>query len=143
MAFNEKSKENLKPSEPGMTNNPTGRPKGVKNRATILKEIFSMKIKTKNPLKDDKVQKMTVEQIINIAQAKKAMDGDSKAYELVTQAVYGKIPIDVNLGGQEDNPIVVDKKVTEMSPLQLFIFKYGEDSDEVRKFREKYPEKSE
>lgn len=125
MAYNEKTKENLRMIEPGEVKNPKGRGKGVKNRATILKELLAIKIKVKNPLKGNKEQKMSVEEIINTAQVKKAIAGDSKAYELITNSLYGKIPIDINLGGQEENPVVIDKKVPELTFAQLYEIKYG------------------
>jgi hypothetical protein len=36
-----KGSENLKPCKPGETHNPNGRPKGVRNISTVLKELLA------------------------------------------------------------------------------------------------------
>ena len=117
--------ENLQPIEPGHTRNPNGRPKGSKNRATVLMELLSIKQKRKNPLKDGKEEKMTVEKLIELALIKKALSGDVRAIQLISEKMYGKIPLDINLGGQQDNPVKTEeKKINELSFEQLYELKY-------------------
>lgn len=124
MPVTDKSMGNLRPMQPGETRNPKGRGKGVKNRATILKELLNIKRKEKNPLKDNKEEKMTVEMMIELSLIKKALAGDVRAIELVKNTLYGKIPLDINLGGQDENPVVIDKKVPELTFEQLYELKY-------------------
>lgn len=126
MPLNEKSKENLTPIQPGEVRNPNGRPKGSKNRATVLKGLLKIKVKQKNPLKDGKEETMSVEQIIELALIKKAMGGDVRAIQLVSEKMYGKIPLDINLGGQEDKPLKIEeKKINALSFEELYELKYG------------------
>ena len=40
--------ENLKPFEKGKSGNPTGRPKGSKNRSTIIREMLDMMVQVKD-----------------------------------------------------------------------------------------------
>jgi hypothetical protein len=44
----------------------------------------------------------------------KALDGDVPAIKEVFDRVDGKAPQDINLGGQDDNPLVVQKIVREI-----------------------------
>ena len=122
---------NLIPPVPGESRNPKGRPKGAKNRATVLKELLGIKMKKPNPLKDNKVEAMTVERLVELALIKKAMSGDVQAIKLVSEKMYGKIPLDINLGGQQENPVVVDKKVTHLSKEELLELKYGPNWREI------------
>lgn len=123
MAVNEKSKENLRPAAPGEVRNPGGRPKGSKNRATVIMELLKLKGKQKNPLRNNKEENMTVEKMIELALVKKALAGDVRAIQLVSEKVYGRMPMDINLGGQHDNP-VVEKKIGELTFEQLYELKY-------------------
>ncbi len=126
MAYNKKTLENLVNPIPGEVRNPNGRPKGSKNRATVLKSLLKIKIKQKNPLKDGKEESMTVEQVIELALIKKGMQGDVRAITLISEKMYGKIPLDINLGGQEDRPLrVEEKKIGALSFEELYELKYG------------------
>jgi hypothetical protein len=127
----ERSLANLIPPVPGEVRNPKGKPKGTKNRATVLKELLGIKMKKPNPLKEGKVEAMTVERLIELALIKKAMNGDVSAMKLVSEKLYGKIPLDINLGGQQENPVVVDKKVTHLSREELLEIKYGPNWREI------------
>lgn len=125
MAVNEKSKENLQPAQPGEVRNPKGRGKGVKNRATILRGLLGLKQNIKHPLKEGKKARVTVEEAVELALINKALKGDVRAIELISEKMYGKIPQDVNLGGQSDNPIVEEKKLKGLSFEELYELKYG------------------
>jgi len=66
---------NLKPFKKGEVANPTGRPKGVRNRSTILKELLSL---NDNELK------------MHLAQINKAIiKEDTNAYKAVLDSAYG------------------------------------------------------
>ena len=130
----------MPPPKPGEVRNPKGRGKGVKNRATYYKEIMNLKVEVTNPI-TQKPQKITVEKAIAMKLTGKALAGDLKAVQMVHEILYGKIPIDVNLGGQPENP-VMEKKIAERSVIDLLILKYGVDSEQVRLYREQNPDNS-
>lgn len=68
--------DNLKPFGPGNNANPNGRPKGSRNRSTILKELLDL---NDNELK------------MHLAQIKKAIESsDTSAYNAVLDSAYGK-----------------------------------------------------
>ena len=138
MAVTDKQKENLRPILPGETRNPNGRPLGVKNRATELKKLLAIKQKVKNPLKGGKEETMTVEEMIDLALIIKALSGDVRAIQLIKDTLYGKIPVDVNLCQENGNPVIVDKKITDLSIDGLLIIKYGINSIEVKEYQERY-----
>jgi hypothetical protein len=91
--------ENIKnyKMKPGETLNPNGRPKGVKNRSTIVRQILEMKgvipaeafdkLKGIFPeLKND----ITVEEIMTIQQVNKAIKkADTNAYSKLMDSAYG------------------------------------------------------
>jgi hypothetical protein len=74
----------------GESMNPAGKPKGTKNRATILKQFLGLKIPVRNP-SDGKTEKRTFEEIIELAILKKACSGDINAYKEIKDTLYGKL----------------------------------------------------
>jgi hypothetical protein len=69
------SKEDLIPFKAGQSGNPTGRPKGKRNRSTILKELLDM---------NDQELKMHQAQIEKAIELK-----DTNAYKAVLDSAYG------------------------------------------------------
>jgi hypothetical protein len=69
------SKEDLIPFKPGQSGNPNGRPKGKRNRSTILKELLDM---------NDQELKMHQAQIEKAIELK-----DTNAYKAVLDSAYG------------------------------------------------------
>ena len=67
--------ENLKPFKKGEVANPNGRPKGKRNRSTILKELLDM---------NDQELKMHQAQIEKAIELK-----DTNAYKAVLDSAYG------------------------------------------------------
>jgi len=67
--------ENLTPFKKGEVANPTGRPKGKRNRSTILKELLDM---------NDQELKMHQAQIEKAIELK-----DTNAYKAVLDSAYG------------------------------------------------------
>jgi len=59
-----------------------GRPKGLKNRSTILREILAL------ARKDGKTNEYSINEAIML----KAMSGDVAAYKEIQDTMYGKIP---------------------------------------------------
>jgi hypothetical protein len=60
------NEENLKPFKKGEVTNPNGRPKGSKNRSTIVRELLEYASKQKNVLTGEE-QTLTQEQAITLA----------------------------------------------------------------------------
>jgi len=67
--------DNLKKFEKGQTGNPNGRPKGARNRSTILRELLDL---------NDQELKMHQAQIDKAIQLK-----DTNAYKAVLDSAYG------------------------------------------------------
>lgn len=90
--------DNLKPFEQGESGNPAGRPKGSKNRSTIVKELLEYASKQKNVLTGEQ-ETLTQEQAITLAMLLKAGKGDVNAYKALMDSCYGapKQTTDTNL----------------------------------------------
>jgi len=72
----------------GESGNPNGRPKGSKNRSTIAKYWLDVEQKLKNPLTGSD-ETMSQEDLMTLAQIKKARDGDTTAYKALMDSTYG------------------------------------------------------
>ncbi len=73
----------------GESGNPKGRKKGSKNRSTIAREMLALNLKGKNPVTGEEVE-MSAEQLITLAQMKKALDnGDTNAYKALLDSAFG------------------------------------------------------
>lgn len=84
--------ENLTPWQAGQSGNPTGKPKGALNRATILKRYLAASVKdapTDIPIELE--GKITVEEAIALALIKKALSGDIAAIKEIQDTVHGKL----------------------------------------------------
>jgi hypothetical protein len=84
--------ENIIPPKKGEIRNPKGKPKGTKNRATILKKWIKVKVKIKdksNPLLREITG--TVEDEIILALIHKGRSGDVQAIKEINDTLYGKI----------------------------------------------------
>lgn len=84
--------ENLTPWQTGQSGNPTGKPKGALNRATILKRYLATNLKD-NPsdIPFELEGKITVEEAIALALIKKALSGDISAIKEIQDTVHGKM----------------------------------------------------
>jgi hypothetical protein len=76
--------------EKGETANPYGRPKGSKNRSTILRKWLETKEKIKNPITGAEEQ-VTVEDAVILALIGKARKGDVAAIREILDSNYGKL----------------------------------------------------
>lgn len=72
----------------GESGNPKGRPKGVKNRATIARYWMEIEQSAKNPITGAN-EKMSQEDLMTLAQIKKAREGDVQAYKALMDSCYG------------------------------------------------------
>lgn len=94
--------------EKGETNNPNGRPVGVKNRSTIARKVLEMKglIPEKALIKLRSVfpeitNEMTMEEVMTIIQAGKAVTSrDTFAYNALLDSAYGKPDKKVEMSGE-------------------------------------------
>jgi hypothetical protein len=90
MAATQKQIKNLKPIQKGEVRNPNGRPVGSQNTKTILGKILNTKIKKDNPL-TDKVEDMTVLELMNYVLVANATQGDLSSYKEVIDRFEGKV----------------------------------------------------
>ena len=90
--------ENLKPPwKKGESGNPKGKKKGTLNRSTILNKWLSVEQSIQNPL-TGKMQKLSQEDLIVLAQISQARKGSTRAYTVIRDEKYGKltVPIEVD-----------------------------------------------
>lgn len=112
--------ENLIPPKPGEVRNPKGKPKGTKNRSTILKKWMKVKVLIKdksNPLLKD--IKGTVEDQINLALINKAMKGDVSAIKEINDTLYGKISDKTELTGKDGKDLIPARVLTKEEAKEL------------------------
>lgn len=80
--------EGAKPFKEGESGNPSGRPKGSRNRSTIVREILELLEETKNPI-TQKNEKLSQEQIMTLAVLNRARKGDVRAYQALMDSAFG------------------------------------------------------
>ena len=84
------NEENLKAAWiKGESGNPKGRPKGSRNRSTIAKKWLNTNQKAKNPITGEE-EILTQEDLIYLAQLKKARNGDKAGFDALIDSAYGK-----------------------------------------------------
>jgi hypothetical protein len=83
--------KNNKPFPKGVSGNPAGKPKGTRNRSTIIKQWLEVEERIKNPLTgiDERLQQ---QDLMTLAIIEKARNGDVNAYKELMDGCYGKIP---------------------------------------------------
>lgn len=88
--------------KPGESGNPNGRPKGSRNRSTLVREWLEVKQKEKNPL-TGQVEELEQQDLITLALIKKAKKGDVQAYKELMDSAHGKIEqkTDITSKGQK------------------------------------------
>ena len=72
----------------GESGNPTGRPKGSKNRSTIARQWLETTQKAKNPITGVE-EILTQEDLGTLAMVKKMREGDVSAYKELMNSAYG------------------------------------------------------
>jgi hypothetical protein len=83
--------DNPKPFVKGQSGNPAGRPKGLRNRSTIVREWMEAMERTKNPITGE-TEELTQADIATLAVLKKARSGDVNAYRELMDSAFGKNP---------------------------------------------------
>ena len=102
--------DNLTPVKKGQVLNPNGRPKGALSKKTILNfllfhaDIDEMGIVKNKPDWWDKIKPKTIYEVMTLAQATKAMSGDTNAYKAINDAMK-----DYNIDGSTININFINK----------------------------------
>lgn len=77
--------------KPGIAPNPNGRPKGTRNRSTVLKEFLEATLKTKNPITGLE-ETLTVEQRMALSMIAQVLTkGNVQAWNSIKDDVYGNV----------------------------------------------------
>ncbi len=93
-----------RPFPPGVSGNPNGRPKGSRNRSTIVNEILEA---------IDPDTKLSYVEAMTYAVARKATAGDVPAFKELMDSGFGKIADRSELSGPNGGPIET-KNLTEV-----------------------------
>lgn len=92
---------NSKPFKKGQSGNPNGRPKGRKNRSTVIRHWLEAIDKGRNPISGD-TEKMSVEDRMTLAMIAKALKGDTSAYKALMDSAYGHPKQEVEQSGKQE-----------------------------------------
>ena len=74
----------------GESGNPNGRPKGARNRSTLVREWLEVKQKAKNPI-TGQTEELEQQDIMTLALIRKAREGDVQAYRELMDSAHGKV----------------------------------------------------
>jgi hypothetical protein len=92
-------RENLKPFKKGQSGNPNGRPKGSRNRSTIVREILSVIMLGENPITGKK-EKLTIEEQMIFSMISQVIHkGNVHAWNSIKDDAYGKNKESVEMSG--------------------------------------------
>ena len=97
------SKEDIKKHEwtKGQSGNPIGRPKGSKNRSTIIKEILSLLVKTDNPQTGESEWRTNEYLMVQSMVEKAIKKGDVQAFNTLYDNLYGRLKDTVDMNTTE------------------------------------------
>lgn len=91
----------------GTTLNPNGRPKGSRNRSSIVKYWLETEKSIKNPI-TGKEETLPIEDQITIALIGKALKGDVNAFRELMDSGYGKLTDKTELTGKDGKDLMVN-----------------------------------
>jgi len=114
----------MPPSKGDPSPNPSGRPKGVRNRSTIVREWLESKYKKVNPI-TGQTETLQIQDHLVISLIGKALKGDVQAFRELFDSGHGKISelLDVTSKGEsiaqerlssEERRMLIDKLRSEM-----------------------------
>jgi hypothetical protein len=111
--------ENLKNGKPFDKNDPRinrkGRPKGSRNRSTIVRQWLEVKETIKNPITQE-LEELEQVDIITLGLIKKARKGDVQAYRELMDSGFGKIAQEVHNFNYDDlSEEELDKELKELT----------------------------
>ncbi len=75
-----------------------GRPKGAKNRSTLLKKWLEMPAKFTNPETKEQTEG-TIEEKVELVMIAQAMKGNVQAYKEIKDTLYGKMMKNIHVTG--------------------------------------------
>jgi len=85
--------------KPGIAPNPNGRPKGSRNRSTVIREFLEATMTEKSPI-TGKAEKLSVEQWMALSMIKQVLSkGNVHAWNSIKDDAYGKAKESVELSG--------------------------------------------
>ena len=93
--------------EKGETANPNGRPKGARNRATIVREWLETMESYVNPITKEK-ERLSQADIITLALINKARKGDVAAFKELMDSGFGKIADQLDMSIDDKKKTVND-----------------------------------
>jgi hypothetical protein len=93
--------------EKGETANPNGRPKGARNRATIVREWLETMESYVNPITKEK-ERLSQADIITLALINKARKGDVAAFKELMDSCFGKIADQLDMSIDDKKKTVND-----------------------------------
>ena len=113
-----------KPFPPGVSGNPNGRPKGTRNRSTIVREWLETNYKKVNPI-TGQTETLQIQDHLVISLIGKALKGDVQAFRELFDSGHGKVSelLDVTSKGEsitqeklnpEERRMLIDKLRSEM-----------------------------
>lgn len=117
--------ENLKPQKAGEpSHNPLGRPKGLRNRSTIVREWLETNYKKVNPITGQN-ETLQIQDHLVISLIGKALKGDVQAFRELFDSGHGKVSelLDVTSKGEsitqeklspDERRMMIDKLRSEM-----------------------------
>ena len=116
---------NSKPFPKGVSGNPNGRPKGLRNRSTIVREWLEANYKKVNPI-TGQTETLQIQDHLVISLIGKALKGDVPAFKELMDSGHGKIidGLDVTSKGEsitsgeklspEERRMLIDKLRVDM-----------------------------
>lgn len=115
---------NNKPFPKGVSGNPLGRPKGLRNRSTIVREWLEANYKKVNPI-TGQTETLQIQDHLVISLIGKALKGDVQAFRELFDSGHGKVSelLDVTSKGEsitqeklnpEERRMLIDKLRSEM-----------------------------
>jgi len=116
---------NLKPFKKGVSGNPKGRKKGVRNRSSIIKELFDS-IGVLNDYDFNQLQSkfphitndMSIEYLMTLVQVNNAIfKGDLRAYKVLNDSLYGTTTKELNRERDEQELFSIKKEDFDLSVL--------------------------
>jgi len=101
-----KKEDNLIPFQKGESGNPNGRPKGSRNRSTIVRQWLEVIQQVNNPVTGQN-ESLEIQDQITLQQIVKALEGDTNAYKELMDSAHGKAVQSFEHSGKDGEPLRV------------------------------------
>jgi hypothetical protein len=113
------SKAALTPTQanPGLSANPAGKPKGTRDRATVLRDLMKVKVAVTDPTNPLKTKKMTLYEAAALGMFLAAKNnGNVAAFKEIQDTLYGPVPAKIE-GHMEFSFAALAKQAAEQPAL--------------------------